>query len=188
MVRPGGFPIFTLTIVKSGKLFSRYWLRFAFKTGEVRAVNHGPTRDREDICHKYCWAALTLGQRGKVISPSSTSSYWGRENHSKAPDTHPGKQGPSTRRVIAREPGTDSRLQTSDQGRLRLHLSEGPRGRQDMQMCCWISWDSELCPKGCGSYCMQCSRIFSILFSFFNASFKSLRNTTASPPPPHTVD
>lgn len=72
----------------------------------------------------------------KVISPSSTSSYWGRENHSKAPDTHPGKQGPSTRPVTAREPGTDSRLQTSDQGRLRLHLSEGPGGSQDMQMCC----------------------------------------------------
>lgn len=51
-------------------------------------VSLGPTRDKKDLSQALLSSTDTKAREVKVISPSSTSLYVGRQNHSKAAWTH----------------------------------------------------------------------------------------------------
>lgn len=101
MARQRGFPISVLTTVKSRKLFSRYLVTFCHQ-GQVKSYGFPWPHQgqKRSLSQTLLSSTDTKAREVKVISPSSTSLYVGRQNHSKAAWVH--AEGD-------RKSGTDSR-------------------------------------------------------------------------------
>lgn len=158
-----------LTIVKSRKLFSRYFIPFAFK--DCQTFNPGPTRDWKDVCHKHHWIALTPRPEKWKSYPLPQQAYmW-------------------TGKIIARQPGYTLKQIGSLGQAAGWFTGQWPR----QSICntgCTLAKGQEEGKIRCGRLVKEAETLNSILkpkcttfsnifyFILLNVRFNTLRNTT----------